>query len=407
MEPSQFERLNSWWRGPALDRFLRDLMESEFAHLRPDIQEGRNGWEASATTGEMLPFDSLERLKVANAVATALQFERAPAPVQMLNTFSAWHLAAQCVLEVSDGALAFKTSGSTGRPHYVVHGVDTLCQEIEALAALFSGIRRVLTMVPSHHIYGFLFTVVLPMWVACETVDTRWHDPASVAAMAGDGDLIVAFPTFWRAAAEAGIRWRKGTIGVTSGAPCATEVSTEVCRQGLGRFMEIYGATETGGIGWREQGAQAFRLFAHWTRVDAERIARAAVGNPLSSQVVELPDHVVWIDAHHLVPQGRRYRAVQVGGRNIYPERVRSALLAHELVADAQVRLMRPEEGERLKAFIVPRDPETDFEHLRRTLENWVEALLPTLERPRAYRFGMSLPQSERGKPDDWDILGV
>ena len=54
---------------------------------------------------------------------------------------------------------------------------------------------------------------------------------------------------------------------------------------------------------------------------------------------------------------------MRVAGFNIYPARVREVLLSHPAVADVSVRLMRASEGERLKAFVVPRDG-TDWDRL-------------------------------------------
>jgi long-chain acyl-CoA synthetase len=61
-----------------------------------------------------------------------------------------------------DGELTFRTSGSTGEPKRCVHALAPAAQETAALAALFPGRRRCCWRVPAHHIYGFLFTVLLP-----------------------------------------------------------------------------------------------------------------------------------------------------------------------------------------------------------------------------------------------------
>jgi acyl-coenzyme A synthetase/AMP-(fatty) acid ligase len=138
-------------------------------------------------------------------------------------------------------------------------------------------------------------------------------------------------------------------------------------------------------------------LFEFWTKFDDDRVVKAA-GTYL------LPDLVRWVDALRLAPTERRDRAVQVGGINVYPARARSVLAAHEDVADAAVRLMRPDEGERLKAFVVPRDPAADQRRLRQSLVDWVEARLAAAERPRSFTFGAALPLTPAGKPADWSI---
>ncbi len=44
---------------------------------------------------------------------------------------------------------------------------------------------------------------------------------------------------------------------------------------------------------------------------------------------------------------------MQVAGINLYPERIAGIIREYPGVAEAEVRLMRPDEGDRLKAFIV------------------------------------------------------
>jgi acyl-CoA synthetase (AMP-forming)/AMP-acid ligase II len=53
----------------------------------------------------------------------------------------------------------------------------------------------------------------------------------------------------------------------------------------------------------------------------------------------------------------RQDGAVQVGGINVFPSRVAEVLARHPLVAQASVRLAAPEQGGRLKALIVCKDP--------------------------------------------------
>ena len=63
--------------------------------------------------------------------------------------------------------MAFVTSASTGPTKTCIHSWQDLVQEIAFFASLLEGLshfelRRVVTLVPSHHIYGFLFGLLLP-----------------------------------------------------------------------------------------------------------------------------------------------------------------------------------------------------------------------------------------------------
>jgi acyl-coenzyme A synthetase/AMP-(fatty) acid ligase len=85
-----------------------------------------------------------------------------------------------------------------------------------------------------------------------------------------------------------------------------------------------------------------------------------------------------------------------------YPFRIADLLQSHPEVKAASVRLMTPTEGQRLKAFIVPQDPATDPEPLRRRLIDWLTERVSAVEVPKAITFGNALPMTGMGKVQDW-----
>ncbi len=339
--------------------------------------------------------NSLERFTLATAVAEALQLSRIDRLHEM-NHLADWAAEAQRCLR-SSTHIGFRTSGSTGRPKVVIQELEALVQEIVSLGAIFGDRKRIISLVPAHHIYGFLFTVLLPMHLDAEIVDARPHAPPSVRAIAEPGDLIVATPSYWQLLL--GGRWPNSVDGVTSGAACPQDVAKDICLNGLRRLVEVYGSTETGGIAWRDTPTLPFRLFPHIAR-DGEQNVLKTVGGAVHR--IALPDQVTWHGLDLLAPHARRDGAVQVGGVNVYPQVVRSVLLAHPGVADAEVRLMREDEGERLKAFVVAKDAAAPLEPLHRDLEVWLSERLQPLERPRAFTFGLAIPVNAMGKKIDW-----
>ena len=85
---------------------------------------------------------------------------------------------------------------------------------------------------------------------------------------------------------------------------------------------------------------------------------------------------------------------------NVYPKRVEKVLASHPAVKACRVRLMRPDEGERLKAFIVLNEGYTP-EHLG-IIRTYLARRLTVHEYPRSFTFGESLPVSSLGKDADW-----
>lgn len=397
-----------WWQDETtLRRVLSDLVTDEVGRLRPGASLPPKPWAMRLALGdEGLACDSIERLALASAVVEAfglpgrdLQGARA---VLRAKTLAGLQAAVRDGLRTAEPTLTFRTSGSTGEPRPCRHALSDLDQEAAELGRLFRGRRRLLSAVAAHHIYGFLFTVLLPRHLNCDLVDIRDTSPECLAAMMREGDLIVGHPTFWSAAARGNRRFSGDVVGVTSTAPCPPSLADALADRGLARLVQVYGSSETAGVGWRDDPDGPYALFPFWGRGDdpLELVRRHADG----ASTFEVPDQLDWIGRRYFYVRGRRDDAVQVAGRNVFPSRVRQHLCAHPAVADASVRLMRPDEGQRLKAFIVPKMPSTDLQVLRNDIDAWCQIGLLAAERPKSFLFGMHLPVTECGKAADWLI---
>ena len=392
--------LAHWSASGHFERYLADMLGDELGRMRHvgRVRLGRD-WRLAPSVA---PVDSLEIVRLATAVASLLplSFAGRQERLQDCGGLPEWSAEIRRCLPGGVPRLGFRTSGSSGARKVVFHDAAFLEREIEALASLFAGRKRIVTLAPAHHIYGFLFTVLLPLRLGVEVIDLRGSAPPTARDLLSPGDLVVAFPDYWRLLAEGALP--ANVVGSTSGAPCPADVFRATRAAGLKRLVEIYGSTETSGVGWRDDPDAPFTLFPHWMQAPDGGVSTDVVGQRI---VFELPDEVEWIGNAALRPLRRRDGAVQVGGVNVFPNIVRSVLRAHPAVADAAVRLMRPEEGDRLKAFIALADPEADEDSLRGVLSVWATERLQPMEQPRSYVFGREIPKTEMGKTADWTIL--
>jgi 4-coumarate--CoA ligase (photoactive yellow protein activation family) len=400
--------LAPWWADQsALLRFVADLVAGELAALRHDQLLLPTGWTGSLSLQHDLGVDSLELMQLAGTLNEALQMSRSGVEDYLLarRTLAGWLDVAATALQHWDGELTFRTSGSTGKPKCCSHTLAMLEQEAAALAALFPGRRRLLLAVPTHHIYGFLFGVLLPRHLGlapAQVINVRGRLPSQLAAHVQPGDLIVGHPQFWQAALGAGAVFADDAIGVSSTAPCPDAVAESAAAAGLAALFQIYGASETSGLGWRASHRDPYRLLPYLERAagtDHEVLRRGPDGG---TRALVPQDGLTWCGADCFTVGPRHDAAVQVGGINVFPERVRQVLLGHPLVDDAAVRLMRPDEGVRLKTFVVPRPGAgAGFAH---ELRAWIDARLAPMERPKAITLGQQLPRGALGKPADWSI---
>ncbi|OEZ95367.1 long-chain-fatty-acid--CoA ligase [Duganella sp. HH101] len=361
LETAALPAAPDWWRERALlRRVVADLMHTELCLMRHG-SAGMPGlpWPERIELDAELGIDSLERYALASALAAALHLppQTDLQPLLGAVTLGQWCDALGEAIGAGSGLISFKSSGSSGVPTRSTHRLDLLWQEARFFAAQLPQARRLLYAVPSHHIYGFLFTVLLPLAYrpAPALVDLRRMLPAALRQQAEDGDVVVAYPELWAALAQAVPRWRAGAAGVTSTAPCPPALARQLADGGL-RLLEVYGSSETAGVGWRSDADAPYALLPYWRHAaGGDVLQRPAADDGLLE--VRCPDRIDWRDGRRFVPDGRRDHAVQVAGVNVYPAQVAALLARHPAVRAAHVRLMRPDEGARLKAFVVPLRP--------------------------------------------------
>lgn len=326
--------------------------------------------------------------------------------------------------------ITFFTSGSTGQPKPCLHTEDMLVQEVRAVTKMLAGrvgyLRKVLVTVPLHHMYGFMFGWLMPRFLGqALATDSVPDDPGPRLEMllplptvvatrleeASEGLLLVGIPHLWQRLSglgpglpAPGPKCAGGRhLLLSASAPLADDTLATLTRSGLD-CLEIYGASESGAIAWRELAGQAFCLLPHWRRGKDESgldcLCRDLPDG--DQQVLANLDRLEWADDRHCRPGGRMDNAIQIGGYNVFPSRVAASLKKLAGVADCMVRPMRRDEGWRLKAFVVPASPDLDTRALRQSLQDHARNCLDEVERPGSYSFGPALPRNDMGKDTDW-----
>lgn len=301
-------------------------------------------------------------------------------------------------------AVGFSTSGSLGNPKPVRQELWFLIQDARATLDSFAvrgkRIGRIVGLVPPHHIYGFIHTALPPRLTGLEAVDLRGVPPAALAEALSPGDLLVGAPFYWKLLVKSGAQL-PGALLLSSGAACPPEPLAILEARGVEAWLELYGSTECGAMGSRTNASEPMTLCPMWERQGAEAfVRRTPDGRP--TPAYQFQDRLEWVDEKRFYVSGRRDEAIQIGAINVFPILVERCLANHPLVAACAVRPMRPEEGDRLKAFVVPKDPRIPRAELRRELRDYLAQRLQPLELPRSFSFGETLPRSVMGKPMDW-----
>ena len=314
----------SVWTEQVVETLIVELVTAEWAKLRPTeppllSREGGGSAVAKLALGsDGLGADSLELLQLASTVADFFQMREVGIEDYLLvrRSVPAWVGLVCQSLSIHGETLGFRTSGSTGKPKLCVHKLDDLVAEARFWAGLFQPRSSVVGVVPRHHIYGFIFSILLPLALDVPYVDGRHRTPSGVGRALSPGALVVGFPDFWSLVSTskaASVFWPDDVHGVTSTGPCPSDVARAVVPKPVSSLTQVYGSSETAGVGWRRGPDDPYELLPDWRRKGGNILLRGD-----GEAGIKLQDALVWTDARRFCVGARDDAAVQVGGINVF-----------------------------------------------------------------------------------------
>ena len=411
-------------------RVSRDLAYSDLAampgikarlgpRISTDAQAAPLAW-----TADLLDLDSLARMQLATAAATWCNAYDAGFEDLFLakRTAADWAVVMRRAREAGASQLTFATSGSTGARKHLRHREDILANEARAWATVLGPVSRVIVLCPTHHIYGFIWGVLVPLALGVPVVDA---DLASLPAL-HSGDLLVAVPDQWAWLAASQRAWPAGVQGVSSTAPlpaqvhealthapagaapvaCIDQTNTHQVNAPLARLLQIYGSTETAGLAYRTQSGGPYTLAPGRTRNAQDGIDLQLPSG--AHQAMAVQDELQWASDTAFNLLRRTDQSVQVGGHNVSPAWVVAQLQTHSAVKEAAVRLDGATTP-KLKAFVVLHGsdnteaaPAANQAALGAALEQWALDTLPWYASFSSITYGSALPRNAMGKPSDW-----
>jgi len=351
---------------------------------------------------------------------------------------AAGEIRAPHAAQAGDDAEILYTSGTTGNPKGVVmtHGAAV---ETAAMAAYQFGIRpreRVAVLMPLTH-SAPLNLFLLGAAYAGATVILGAFDPRNPAGMLEvlaqeRAQYLFAAPVAYLL----GLRADPGRYDLSAmkswiygGAPMSREQVQAVRRAYGGRWMSVYGLTESGpngmalddedhalhagSIGWRPTVNAEVRLVDE-AGVDvapgqpgelAMRTPSAMRGYLKNPQATAEVLRDGWVHTGDMAVRDaegyywmldRKKDLILSGGFNVYPREVEEAVLTHPAVADvAVVETPHPEWGETVTAVVVLKaGQELTLDALRTHLR----PILASQKHPRRLEIAAALPRNATGK---------
>lgn len=287
-------------------------------------------------------------------------------------------------------AFSFK-SAARGDPMAAhEHRADEIFQDAAAAANIFYGRRRLLSFVAPHSLMGFELSILTPNLQQIDSLDVRGMTPEQISNTLSYGDVLIATPTLWRYMMRENLSAPDNTMAVSFGEALAPDLAADMRKAGFGVLRELYGSTETGLMGWRDDPTEPFILFDHWRHDNGEPVRISPDGG---ERVGAAMDFIEWKGERYFNLAGRRDGAVQVGAVNVLPDEVQALVKKHPSVADCAIRVDRRGDGvNRLVAHLVLAPGCLTDEKTVRDIDAWCRTNLRQQERPRIYHFHEKIP---------------
>ncbi len=292
------------------------------------------------------------------------------------------------------------TSGSTGT-HKPCHKTAAQLLGEAAMQVKAFGLgptTRVLATVPGHHIYGLLWSVLVPLTAGGSFVrETPFHAETVAARLAATGaNLLASVPAHLRGLEVLSALPKLERI-VSSGAP----LPTETARMIRGRFgmaiTEIFGSSETGGIAWRDEPERSWEPLPG-VAVSADPEGRLLLDSPFAPPGALRPlpcdDRIEMLDEGRFRLLGRLDGVIKIGGKRIALAEIERRLLACEGVKDAAAMAVQVESARGAEIWAAVVAPGRTVGQLKSELRQWLDPV--TL--PRRIKLVEELPREENGK---------
>ena len=305
------------------------------------------------------------------------------------------------------GLLRIFTGGSTGSPQIWAKTVENIFFEAVFLARHFSITEQdcILATISPYHIYGLLFSVVLPLVSGATVIADTPSFPGEIAGAVREqgATILAAVPAHYRALRETKIEGCRLRRAVSSAGMLAeADNQAFFSRNGVG-IVEVYGSTETGGIATRNR-SLGENHFTAFPTVDW-KIIKSCLGvrSPYISPDIALDGDGFFITADRVetcnsgfLLKGRADSVTKVGGKRVDLEEIRMLIREQEEVVDCVV-LSLPEPGGRehlIAALIQGRAVGTDL------IKKNLAARLEPYALPRIIKTIDRIPLKENGKYD-------
>ncbi|MBU4262433.1 MAG: AMP-binding protein [Proteobacteria bacterium] len=305
------------------------------------------------------------------------------------------------------------TGGTTGAPQVWAKTRENIFGEGFNLFQHFQVTEKdcIVATVPPYHIYGLLFSVLLPLLSSATVIaDTPSFPGEIVGAVLEHGATVLAsIPAHYRTLHGRNLENSSLRLAFSSAGMLDAEDNEAFCRQNKLGIVEVYGSTETGGIATRNRflGETHFTPFpiVSW-KIRDDRIC---VQSPFLSPDLTREDDGFFTSGDRVEAGGingfsllgRIDGVTKVGGKRVDLEEVRTIIKKEPGVRDCVVMALPASGGRQYRLAALIQGTSVDVDVMRNRLADSLESYAL----PRLIRTVQRIPLKENGKYDREAII--
>lgn len=319
------------------------------------------------------------------------------------------------LLDIDDKAeIVFYTSGSSGEPARIVKQLISLWREVTDTTGLshIDEVSLVVSTVPHHHMYGFLFKVLGPLFSHKPFYIPIVRFPNEMQAL--DNFMLISSPAFLTRLDESdSISGCKKII--SSGGPLPLEAGTRVEGIFNAAGIEVYGSTETGGIAYRPFSAPKLFTPLPGVRARANELGQLEINSHYMTEAgwYTCNDFVSFKNANTFELIGRSDDIVKIEEKRISLTQIQKLLMGEfPLVERAYIFPFDTARRRKLAALIVRHvdhrnAKDEDLQDCIEKMSNFLRANLDPVFIPKKWKIVDRLDTNEMGKTPKSTIVAA
>lgn len=310
---------------------------------------------------------------------------------------------------LKDIDLTLYTSGSSGEPKAIKKQCFQLQEEINQLEYHWGEPLKdtvIFSTVSHQHIYGLLFRVLWPLLSGRPFFTRDVLYPEQLLSHADENHTLITSPALLTRLLDPAKKTYRAIF--SSGGPLSPMAAKQT-QMLLGSLpIEVYGSTETGGIGFRQQTCDNNTPWHFFNDIDARLdkdgclILRSPYIDPLNWYPTS--DLCTLFNGNQFLLKGRADRVIKIEEKRVSLTEIERRLCQTPWVLDAATGFVLDKKRQVITAILVL-SPEGE-ERLARlgagkfklTLRSALRAWLEPIAIPRKWRMVEEIPQNNQGK---------